>query len=243
MITFTSQINGFYSKNNTASPINHQNFTGLFGKNAKTGAKNSSNIARKIYSTMFLDKNDYISTIKDGYVYSKTYADEGNIIVSKKYKMWHRKPDAVIKENHITALAEKTVLNKDGSSNIEIRDVRTPEYKVSIGYKNVQKNNIHDDGIINIGYGDKQVEISKDKREDLRKEFDNILNEKFPESIKELKKLNEKDFDQYMSAYYLTPETTAYAILSSPKSLKSRLEIVPRAMPYGIECILDKLGK
>lgn len=212
-------------------------FSGL-----KSGGKipqKANNLVKKAYQALFLDSESRICGTKDGYVY--TQRNMNDTVISQKIKMWHHKPEAIIKDNRSTSLREKTVLNKNGTHDVEVQDVYTEGYKISAGYSGV-KNGL-DSGTVKINYGDTEIEIAKEERESLCKGFSDLLNKKFPKTAEEMRAMNDKEFNAYMSEYRLTPETTATAILVSPQALEEQLDVVPRALPYGIECILEKLGK
>ena len=237
-VSFTPNQNMHFNIKNNSNPVA---FQGLKPNAGRKNIKKTENLVQKLYQNIFLRNQGNVKSINDGYVYTEELKHEGALRISRKFKMWERKPQAVIKDNAVTALREKTVINKDGSVDLEIRDMYTPEHMVSVGYKDVKDNNIVDSGTIKLAYGDRSVEISKQERKTLYNEFESVLNQKFPESPKDLRKLNEKDFNKYLNKFFTTPETTAASILSSPAGLKEQLQTVPRSLPYGIECIMDKL--
>jgi len=238
-ISFTPNITNFNSvklnKNNTPS------FSGLSKKPSAAEAKKAGNFIQNMYQKLFLRGQGNIKSINNGYVYTENFSNNGAIRTSKKFRLWSRKPQMVVKDNNVTAIREKSVINKDGSVNLDIRDMYTPDYRVSAGYSHVVDGK--DNGNLRLAYGDKVVDISKEKREGLHEEFNKILDEKFPESLKELTQMSHEQFRQYASDFYKTPEAIATSILDSPASLQEQLKTVPRSLPYGIECILDKIEK
>ena len=70
-----------------------------------------------------------------------------------------------------------------------------------------------------------------------------MLQEKFSDPINKFHKMKENDFRAYMEQFYTTPETSACAILASKASVKEQLRTVPRSLPYGVECIMNKIAK
>lgn len=239
-ITFSPKANT-YNNINLKQSINHTAFTGK--KVTPQQAKKTCNFVQQLYGKLFVPCGENLKGIKNGQVYTEKFSAEGNIRTSKRYNMWSKRPNAVIKDNGITALREKTVFNKDGSRDIEIQDIYTPDYPIKIGYQGVDSKGIADNGVLSITYGDKKVSLTKKERENLYEGFNEVLDEKFPQSPSELSKLSYEEFNELYKDFYTTPEAIASRILSGHSSVKDQLETVPRALPYGIECILDKLGK
>ena len=239
-ITFSPQVNT-YNNIQPKRQINTPSFTG--GKKITAQqAKKTGNFVQRLYSILFTPCGENLKGIKDGQVFTEKFTNEGSIRISKRYNMWSKKPNAVIKENGITALREKTVFNKDGSTDLEVHDFYTLDYPIKVGYKNIDKENLGNESL-SLTYGDKKISIPNDKKDELYQEFNNILKEKFPQSISELKNFTPEEIDKLMEDFYKTPENVACSILSGPETLKEQLETVPRSLPYGIECIMDKLGQ
>ena len=225
------------SSYNNVQKVNHAPvFTGL--KPAEKMVRQTDNFAKKMYQTLFLGGKSDVCKIEDGFVY--TQDNINNRVISKKFKLLHRKPETVIKDNNFTSLRERVDFNKNGTTNVEIQDIYTKGYKVSASYSGVKDGQAGES--VKINYGDKQFEISKETREALCGDFNKVLNEKFSKTSEEMRKMSDSEFDSYMNGYRLTPETTAAAILTSPQALKDQLSCVNRALPYGIECIMSKLG-
>lgn len=240
-ISFTQNVVSNNFTNNKMS--NSPKFKGIKRVPKTNDIQKGSNVLQNIYKFLFLKSEGNVKTIKDGFVYTETFNKEYTTRTSKKYKLWSKKPETIIKENSITHIREKESINKDGSFNYEVSDTYTPDYKISVGYSNVKKDNIRDKGNIKLVYGDKEIEISKRERENLHNHFNEVLQKKFPEPLSHFSKLKEQDFKEYMTKFYTTPEATACAILASPASLKEQIKTVPRALPYGVECIMNKISK
>ncbi|MCD8378423.1 MAG: hypothetical protein LUB59_06515 [Candidatus Gastranaerophilales bacterium] len=243
-ISFTPQninyTNNVTMKNRMAAPV----FTAGKPKIPAAGeVKKTANLAQKIYKALFLPQNETITAVKDGNVFTRVFSADGTERISTKYKKFSSKPQSIVKDNRITKLREITDMNKDGTVNVKINDMYTPEYNVSVGYSHINPESYATETPIKIGYGDKEYTITKEQSEEMRNDFSKVLNEKFNKSPRELKQLEEKELDKYISDFYTTPETTATAILLTPAALEEQLEMVPRALPYGIECIIDKLAK
>lgn len=241
-ISFTQNLatnNNIMNNRMAKSP----NFQGVKKTPNAKDIKKGTNLIQTIYKQLFLRSEGDVKAIKDGFVYTENFNKEGTTRTSKKFKLWSKKPEATIKENAITHIKEKETVNKDGTLNFEISDTYTPDYKVSVGYSNVQADNIHDNGKLKLVFGDKEIEISKKEREKLHNHFNRVLQEKFSDPINIFHKMKENDFRAYMENFYTTPETSACAILASKASVKEQLRTVPRSLPYGVECIMNQIAK
>lgn len=224
---------------------NAQNRPAFYGKTLNTQqAKKGMNVAQKLYKLFFIPSKETITKSENGSIYTKSF--NGPNVISKKYPIWSSKPSEIIERNDVTSIAKRKIMNSDGSYGLEIKDMHVPEYKISASYENVTtKASPYDmdyTGGVKIKYCDKEVSISNDQRLKLMSELNDNINSKFSDNLYESLNNGEK-MDAVMNKYYLDSDVIGMAILESPQSLDRHLKKVPAGMPYGIESILEKLGK
>lgn len=213
----------------------------------KQGAKDikqSVNFIQKLYKALFIPSKESVVKMENGNVY--TESSKGATVISKRYGMWKSKPSIVIEHNEVTGIANKKVMNGNGTYSLEIRDMHTPEYRISAGYENVSEPASHYDysyaGGVNLRYCDKTVAIPDDKRLELLSEFGDDIDAKFSDKVQGLLKDGQK-YPQVFNEYCQDADVIAHSILESPQSLNRQLQRVPSSLPYGIERILAKIEK
>jgi hypothetical protein len=205
---------------------------------SKSG-KESLNIVQKMYSKLFFKKGEWFKGMKDGKIYSESVSDRGYVKQYKKYPMFSSKAESVIQEHN--SIRFKTDFNKDGTKNIEIEDVYTPDFPVKVGYNSIKSADYDGCLDINLTYGDERCTVPKSQRDRLIKKFDKVLKHKFEKTPEEMSTLSNEEYNKYMNKYYTTPETIAISILTSPNAINNELSSVSRALPYGVECIMSEI--
>ena len=121
--------------------------------------------------------------------------------------------------------------------------MHTPGYKISVEYKKMKDLNDREyNNGLTLTYCDKKTDVSNEERLSILKTFDDSIDKRYDEIIKQLLDRNSKiDKFQAIQNYYKDPEVIGAAILRSSSSLNTQLESVPTSMPYGIECILKNI--
>ena len=87
---------------------------------------------QKLYKALYIPSKESVVKMENGSVY--TESSKGATVISKKYGMWKSKPSIIIEHNEVTGIANKKVMNGNGTYSLEIRDMHTPEYRISAGY-------------------------------------------------------------------------------------------------------------
>lgn len=238
-------INSIYRTNNIQN--NRPAFTAKPKAPTTAQVKKGLNIVQKFYGLAFTPFGEKLKVVKDGYAYTELRLADPHVIFGKKYKLWSREPEMTVRNNVKTGIQTKAV-HKGEVNDIEIKDLHTPGYEVSVGYKGVSKEfDIYTDenknfwpggeynGDISIKYGDKKFTVSGRDCERIKKEFDESTSKKYNKSIGELTSMGYEKFHEFLTGYYQDPEIIGRAILSSPSSLEHQLHTIPSSLPYGIE--------
>lgn len=228
----------------TTSRKNTPAFKGAPKAPTASQAKEAGSFIKGLYQMFFVPGKEQISKMTGGNVYTTQTSKHGSKLYFKKYNLWSRKPVEIVEDNRVTSLRRRTVFNKDGSYDYEVRDMHTPEYKVSVKYNNLTDSNKSslEDGPVKINYGDKEITLSPEKRKAVLNDMESALSEKFNERINNLLNHTE-DYKTLRDEFYQDPDVIGVAILSSKGNLEKQLETVPASLAYGIENILGKCGK
>ena len=247
-ISFTPSYSSYsvgISKNNYQ---NRPAFTGLTKAPKQAQAKEVMSVAKKLYSTLFIPSSEKIMKMNgDSVVTQSKKLVHGNKVVAKKYAKWSSRVLETVEDNVKTNIREHKVFNKNGTYDVTFKDMHTPQYDVSVGYKGlVGKEYTFGayDGPVTLKYCGKSVDISAEKRNELIEKLDNSVNERFGQAFDDiLHHRGNRDFEVLSNQYYKDPEVIGSAILKSPKYLTEQLSTIPSSMPYGIECIMNKIEK
>ena len=231
----------------STSRKNKPAFTGSVKAPTSTQVKETGSFLKGLYQLFFVPGKEQVSKMAGGNVYTEQTSKHGTKITSKKYNLWSRKPVEVVEDNHVTCMRRRTTFNKDGSYNYEVRDMHTPEYKVSVKYNNLTNESntfpsSSEKEIIQLNYGDKEISLSPEKRKALLDDMDTAIKEKFDKKINDLFKHHE-NYQKVVDEFYQDPDVIGYAILASKNNLEKQLKTVPASLAYGIENIIEKCGK
>lgn len=232
------------SYNNTNLNLNKNirpAFTGIKTAPQKSQIKQGINVARKIYDLIFIPKGEKLTEIQNGHVLTTKSVPKESSIIAKKYKLWSKEPEMTVIDNLKTNIRKKMTHNADGSNHIEYRDMHQPEYKISVGFENVNSD-LNYNGGISIKYLDKEINLSKEQRSKLCKELNEESEKKY--STKDIFALSKQGYDKFMefsNTFYKDPVNIARNLISSPYSAENQLNTIPSSMPYGIEEILSRI--
>lgn len=246
-ISFTPSVSAYANvRNNNIQ--NRPAFTGIPKTPNKAQAKEAAGIAQKVYTLFFVPGGEKVVKMQNGTVLTQVKGlVEGNKKVVKKYAKWSSRPLEALEDNVRTNVREHKVYNPNGTYNVTFKDMHNPQYDVSVGYKGlINKEYTFGayDGPVSLRLCDKSIDISASERNRLIEEFDSSVNKKFGDAFDDLlHQRSSVDFETLSNQYYKDPEVIGSAILKSPKYLSEQLSTIPSSMPYGIECIMDKMSK
>ena len=197
---------------------------------------------RKMYEVLYLGKKKCTTKFQDGFVYTKESTKGGNVVISEQYNMWEKTPIRTMEDNYTIGTRKKITHNPDKTNDIEIMDVHVPEHRVSVKYDKVADPKEYS-GPIGINYGDKVVKLSSEEREMLKKDFQKDIDKESQWLNGGWSHLKPGELGELYNSYMTNPSVIGNAIISSPARLEWHLARVPEGMPYGIEAILEKIGK
>ena len=220
-------------------------FTGVPKAPTAVQLKKAGGVVDKLYKLFFLPLGDkMIAKTSDSVV---TRAVDGVKVTTKKFPKWSRKPSVIAEENVNTKVKNTYKMHKDGKFDLEVSDTNTPGYKIAVEYKNLSEKEVSKfnyEGGLDLTYCDKKVSVSPSEREALINEFDKSISDKYDEDIYGLlHKTSKFSFEELADKYYKDPEVIGRAVLGSPESVNNQLKTVSGSLPYGIEFIMNKLGK
>lgn len=226
---------------------NNPAFTALNKAPKPAQAKEVGGFLKGLYQLLFVPSKEKVARINGGNVYTEMTSKHGAKKVSKKYKLWSRKPEEIVEDNHVTCIRNRRINNNDGSLDIEIRDMHTPDYRVGVRYSNVKEveGKFRSDivnGNLKINYGEQEVVLNAEERDRLSAKMSKLVSERFDERFSGALKHNE-DGMRLLNDFYQDPNVIGLSILRSPKDLRKQLNAVPSSMPYGLDAILDALGR
>ncbi len=244
-ITFTPSVSATSAVHNIQ---NRPAFTALPKAPKPAQAKETMNIAKKLYSLVFVPHHEKVLQMSKDAVITESPIKLGSLVTYKKYPKYSRKPSEIVYSDYMTKIKEKFMIQKDGSVDVEMIDGHTKGTKISAAYKGVNERKALTykdyNGPVKLSYLDKTVEISPEQRVSLIEDFDKTVNSRYADEFDDLlHKRNSTDLDALSTKYYQDEDVIAAAILRSPKYLHDQLLSVPQSMPYGIERIFSKLGK
>ena len=243
-IAFTPQVR---SEIVTTNRKNTPNFTGL-NKAPKAGqVKEACSMFKGFYEMFFVPGKETITGMKDGNVFTQETFHNGAKRISKKYKMWSKKPVEIVEDNAVTQMRKRTKINNNGTVDLEFRDMHQPEYNVSVKYEQVTPTTCRfkDDtvsGDLTIKYCDKEVTLTPEKREELKKEFSDLVTKKYSDRIDHLLD-GPEDKGEFLNEYYHDTDVIGLHLLKAPSALQKQLNRISGSLPYGIEAVLEKMGK
>lgn len=244
VITFTP-INSVNTNNNVRR-VNTASYQPSFKGGEKLAKKQTFNpivsAAKQLYSLFFVKEKGGVTKIENGFVYTKKTVNKGKQVISKKYPMWGKEPVQVIEDDYGKCMRKKITHHPDKTKDIEYRDMYSPEHRISVKYNKVEDNKDFKGGL-EIEYCGKSASISPEERKNLIDSFREKIDETVGAPIKNWSNLTHEEFQTIYNNYFHSSDVIGSAILSSPKTLEHQLKIVPSSMPYGIEAILEKLGK
>ena len=244
VITFTP-INSVNTNNNVRR-VNTASYQPSFKGGEKLAKKQTFNplvsVARQLYSLFFVPEKCGVTKFEDGFVYTKRSMNKGKQVVSKKYPMWGKEPVQIVEDDYAKCMRKKITHNPDKTNDIEYRDMYSPEHKISVKYNKVEDGKDFKGGM-EIEYCGKSASISPEERKNLIDSFSEKIDKTVGAPIKNWSNLTHEEFQTIYNNYFHSSDVIGAAILSSPNSLERQLQKVPSSMPYGIEAILEKLGK
>ncbi|MCR5266368.1 MAG: hypothetical protein K6E29_07220 [Cyanobacteria bacterium RUI128] len=238
ILAFTPQA---YGEIVTTSRKNKPAFTALNKVPKPAQAKEAGSFIKGVYQMLFVPGKEKVSRISAGSVYTESVSKHGAKRVAKKYDLWSRKPVEIVEDNRVTSLRNRRIINKDGSLDIEMRDMHTPDYRVGVRYNNVREVEgrfVSDivNGDLKISYGEREVVLAPEQRENLAKKMNDLVTAKFGERFTRAIR-HQEDGMKLLNDFHQDPDVIGLNILRSPKDLKKQLSAVPSSMPYGIEAI------
>ena len=243
-VNFTPNVSTNYANINLKQ--NNVSFKGLTKKPTAGQAKEVYSFAQKAYKFLFVPSKESVTKFENGFVYTEKFSKSGHKRISKKYELFSRKPSEIIEENGVTRVANRKYMKKDGTFDIEIIDTHSPAHKVSAKYDSIKDPKFNEytgyEGGITLTYGDKQIKLSNEERLALKKSFDEQIGKTYENSANQLLR-HEVKYEDFCNQYYKDPNVIGSAILHSPGKLKLQLKTVNTSLPYGMEAILQKIGK
>ncbi len=247
-ISLTPNYSSYSAGINKNNYQNRPAFTGITKAPNKTQTKEAMSVAKKLYSVIFVPGSEKIVRIGENSVLTQVKKlVHGEKKVVKKYAKWSSRPLESLEDNIKTNIREHKVFNSNGTYDVTFKDMHSPQFDISVGYKGlVGKEYTFGayDGPVTLKYCGKSLDISAEKRNELIEELDNSVNKRFGQAFDDfLRHKNNINFEELSNKYYQDPEVIGSAILKSPKYLTEQLSTIPSSMPYGIECIMNKMEK
>lgn len=238
-ISFTPNVAAYAGMNNKVQ--NRPAFTGAPKKPTAAQVKTTTNFARRLYKLFYLPSKEAITEARDGNIFTERV--EGRIRTLKKYPMFSKKPSEVKTDDAVTKIRKHQIFKQDGSYDLEVSDMHTPGYRVSVEYKGLNDADKRDySGSITLRYGEKEVTLNDEERKAVLSELSEKSIKLYDEEQKKLFKDSAFARD-FIDRYFQDPNVIGSAILSSPVNLNRQLNTVHSSMPYGIERILEVSGK
>ncbi len=147
----------------------------------QTQAQQGKTFLNKLYKTFFLPSNEKITNMAEGKVYTEQSDKSHHIFTRKKYSMWSRTPEQIVRDNGVTSLREVRIMHKDGRFDYVLQDMHNPTERNYVKYSNAYES----------GYSsrDNMTLISQGSVKDSKKSFwdsEELFDETsyYPEPIK-----------------------------------------------------------